>query len=169
MKKLFIQNCLFNRYLIVICLAVIAALFSLSIYAKNSLNKYYVTINNKNISLDIADTPASRQKGLMFVESMPENSGMLFVLEKPEFANFWMKNMKIPLDMLFISGEKIVTIYNKVPVCKIAPCQIYPSNQKVDFVLEVNSGYCEKHRINIGQTVKFSPELAKRIIITGQN
>jgi uncharacterized membrane protein (UPF0127 family) len=125
-------------------------------------------MNNKKITLDIADTPASRERGLMYVESMDKNNGMFFVLGIKDFANFWMKNMKIPLDLVFISGKKVVKIYNKVPACKKDPCEIYPSNYKVDYVLEINAGFCEKNYIKSGQTIKFSPELLNRITMVRQ-
>lgn len=163
MKKLSFQNYFCKKFLIASILAIIVALFSLSIYAENALNQYYVVINNKKIMLDIADTPASRQQGLMFVESMNEDNGMLFILDKKVFVSFWMKNMKIPLDILFISGEKIAKIYSNVPVCKNAPCDIYPSDHMVDYVLEVNAGFCDKYKIRSGQSIKLSPDVLNRI------
>jgi len=162
MKKLFIQNYFYNKFFIVIGITILIAVFTLSIYAESYVNKYFAIINNKKITLDIADNPESREQGLMYVESMDENHGMLFIMEKHDFAAFWMKNMKIPLDLVFISGEKVVKIYNNVPACKILPCEIYPSNYKVDLVLEVNAGYCEKYHIKSGQIVKYSPELLNR-------
>jgi len=169
MIKLSIRNCLFNKFFIVAILAALVALLTLSIYAESSLNKYYAIINNKKISLDIADTPYSREKGLMYVENLDKNSGMLFILGKHDYAAFWMKNMKIPLDMIFISGEKIVNIYNKVPACKAANCEVYPSGCKVDYVLEVNAGYCETYKVKSGQKIKLSPELLQRLSLVRQN
>ncbi|MDD3013525.1 MAG: DUF192 domain-containing protein [Candidatus Gastranaerophilales bacterium] len=131
-------------------------------YADNT-NNLYAVINNKKISLDIADTPSSREQGLMYVDNIDDNEGMLFVFDKHDFVSFWMKNMKISLDMVFISGEKVVNIYNNVPACKISPCEIYPSKYKVDYVLEVNAGFCKKYQIKNNQTIKLSPELLNRI------
>jgi uncharacterized membrane protein (UPF0127 family) len=55
------------------------------------------------VKVEIADTPEKRQVGLMFREKLEKNSGMLFVFEEEQYVNFWMKNMKIPLDIIFIS------------------------------------------------------------------
>lgn len=145
---------------IVICIITVYICMNM---ANATDNKYNANINNHNIALKIADTPTSRAVGLMETNHLKKNSGMLFVFEKKENVSFWMKNMKIPLDMIFISDEKIVKIYNNVPVCKKDPCEIYPSQVKVDYVLEVNSGYCNKNNIKIGQSVKFDIQTQNRI------
>ena len=67
-----------------------------------------------------------------------------------------MKNVKIPLDMVFIYKDKVVKIYNMVPGCANDPCDIYPSKYKVDYVLELNGGFCLKNNIKPGQLVKLS-------------
>ena len=52
-------------------------------------------------TVDLADTPDTRSRGLMFVESMPKSAGMLFVYDAPQRATFWMRNTLISLDMIF--------------------------------------------------------------------
>ena len=65
----------------------------------------YVELEGKRISIEIADTDASREHGLMDRTSMEPDHGMLFVFDDDAPRAFWMKNTKIPLDMLFFNAE----------------------------------------------------------------
>ena len=62
-------------------------------------------IGKKTFTLEIADTDATQQKGLMFRDSMPENHGMIFVFGNEIVRNFWMKNTRIPLDIIYIASD----------------------------------------------------------------
>lgn len=86
----------------------------------------------------VADDPAERAQGLMFVEQMPTMAGMLFIYESPQRASFWMKNTLIPLDMIFADTTgRIVTVHqNAVPLDETP----IPGGEDIRFVLEINGG-----------------------------
>ena len=86
----------------------------------------------------IADEPAERSRGLMFVEEMPMMVGMLFIYEAPQVASFSMMNTLIPLDMLFADATgRIVTVHeNAVPLDRTS----IPGGTDIQFVLEINGG-----------------------------
>ncbi|MBI4155062.1 DUF192 domain-containing protein [Candidatus Woesearchaeota archaeon] len=113
----------------------------------------YVIINGKKINVEIADTLEKRANGLMFRESLDENSGMLFVYDNPEIRNFWMKNTLIPLDILFIDENKTIKKIILAEPCKKEPCKIYSSDLPVKYVLEVNGNYTTKMDIKEGGIV----------------
>ncbi len=89
-------------------------------------------------SVEIADDAAERSQGLMFRESMPLSSGMLFVYERPQHVSFWMRNTLIPLDMVFADARGVVTRVHAEAV----PLDETPidGGEGVQFVLEINGG-----------------------------
>ena len=92
----------------------------------------------------------------MFRESLPENSGMLFIFPDSSPRSFWMKNTLIPLDMIWIDeSKKIVGITENVQPCKADPCPSYPSGKPVKYVLEVNAGFAERKGIKENDSVEF--------------
>jgi uncharacterized membrane protein (UPF0127 family) len=117
--------------------------------------KIFTNSSQIEIKVEIADTFEERQRGLMFRDKLENNSGMLFVFEKEQYVTFWMKNMRIPLDMIFISENGTINeIKEDLKPCEKEPCLLYPSNFPVKYVLEVNSGFCRQNNIKVGDKVK---------------
>ena len=102
-------------------------------------------------AVEIADTDASREKGLMFRKSLPEGQGMLFDFHEEQPVGFWMQNTYIPLDMVFIRGDgRILRIAeNTEPLST----QLIPSGGPVRAVLEVTGGTTRKLGIAPGDRV----------------
>ncbi len=104
------------------------------------------TINNSSFNLILAKTPKEKEIGLSGKESLPKDQGMLFKFEKTGYYSFWMKNMKFPIDIIFIKNNKIVTIYNEVkPPANNKELAIYQPLEPADTVLEINSGLSKKY------------------------
>lgn len=114
-----------------------------------------VTVNGAfgtaRFAVDVADDPAERSQGLMFVENMPTMSGMLFVYPAPQRASFWMRNTLIPLDMLFADPDGVVTRIheNAVPLDETP----IDGGDGVRFVLEINGGMADRLGIEPGDTL----------------
>ncbi len=116
-----------------------------------------VFIDNGNgkikVEVEIADSPEERAAGLMFRESLGENSGMLFIFDDEKTRSFWMKNTLIPLDMVFISEDlEIIDIKYAVP-CREDQCISYVSKEPAEYVLEVNGNFTVRNSIAIGNMV----------------
>lgn len=106
------------------------------------------------VNVELAETPEEIGYGLMNRESLGEDSGMLFVFDDEDYRSFWMKNMIIPLDMIFISADgAIVDIKESFGPCVTGSCASYRSKEKAMYVLEVNAGFAGKNNINEGDTV----------------
>ncbi len=110
------------------------------------------------INIEVAVSDEDKRKGLGGRQSLATDSGMLFVFSKPDRYKFWMKGLSFPLDFIWISGDKIVDIFldAKVPEAGLADnaLTIYTSNQPVDKVLEVNAGFVERNKIQIGDLIQ---------------
>ena len=109
-----------------------------------------------SISIEIADSLEEQSLGLMWRDNLSENKGMLFVYEEEDRPNFWMKNMNISLDILFIGSDlKIKHIEHNVPPCKTEECERYSPPVPIQYVLELQSGYTEKYGVEVGDEIIF--------------
>lgn len=100
----------------------------------------------------IAANDAHREQGLMFVKSLPANTGMLFIFDRPKKIQMWMKNTLIPLDMMFIDADgRIDSIaVNTTP----QSLRIIESSNEVLGVLEVAGGTTTRLGIQVGAIVQ---------------
>ncbi len=102
----------------------------------------------------IADDDMERARGLMWVKSLADDEGMLFVFDDDDLRLFWMKDTKVPLDMIFIAGDgHIVSIQKNAMPCRTEPCPTYPSAGPARYVLEIKGGVAAKKHINAGDLV----------------
>lgn len=127
---------------------------SFLILALLACEQRYEVVFNDNIkfNVQIAETPAEREKGLMYVKELPEKSGMLFVFQKEEKLSFWMRNTFIPLDLVFI--DKNLKVAGFVKNARILNDEPLTINKDAQYVLEINGGMADKYGIKEGQTVK---------------
>lgn len=112
--------------------------------------------NKKTISLNckIAKSFKDKMKGLMDFDSLNEDEGMIFCFSIPWFRSFWMKNVKIPLDIIFINRK-----YEIINICEANVengffHKLYRSRGFCKYVIECNKGFCRKHGINKGDKIK---------------
>ena len=103
------------------------------------------------LQVEIADTDAERQRGLMERTALGENRGMLFVFEDEQTLSFWMKNTMIPLSVAYIDSEgRIVDIQDMQPLDETS----HPSAEPARYALEVNQGFFEEHGVEVGDTAE---------------
>lgn len=106
------------------------------------------------LTAQVADTQSKIEKGLMFVEKLPENEGMFFAFPRKIYGGFWMKNTLIPLSIAFIDSDgEILKIMDMAP-CIGDDCPIYDPKLSYQYAIEVNRGWFEKNRIREGDYVK---------------
>ena len=105
------------------------------------------------ISIEIADDNYSRQMGMMYRHYIPDTVGMLFIFPGETRRSFWMKNTPSPLDIIYANKQKeIVRIWeNTFPYSE----ESIPSGDKAKYVIEVNAGFCSKHRISANNKFEY--------------
>jgi uncharacterized membrane protein (UPF0127 family) len=110
-----------------------------------------VELKGQTFSIEIADNDASREHGLMDRTQMDADHGMLFVFDDDTPRAFWMKNTRIPLDMLFFDADRhLVSAQHNVPPCTADPCPAYSSGAPARYVLELNGGQAGKLGLSSG-------------------
>ena len=113
-----------------------------------------VELSEQTIGLEVAQTPQQQAIGLMAREALADDRGMLFPFEPARPVSFWMKNVLIPLDMVFIYDDKIVAIASDVPPCEATPCPTYgPDGQAIDYVLELRGGRAAELDLQVEQPI----------------
>ncbi|MEK7092398.1 MAG: DUF192 domain-containing protein [Patescibacteria group bacterium] len=113
------------------------------------------TVNKQTFKLYLASDAKTTETGLSGRPNMPTDYGMLFEFEKAGYHTFWMKNMKFPIDILFIKENKIIGIFENVqpPTTAGDTLLLYKPEEPADKVLEINAGLSKKYNIKMGDTV----------------
>jgi len=112
----------------------------------------------KTIHVEIAKSSSEQARGLMFRESLEADSGMWFVFSDDKPRVFWMKNVRFPIDIIFIDKDMYIRkIIGSARPCLSEPCARYMSGYKVRYVLEAPAGYCESNAVEEKQRVIFRP------------
>jgi uncharacterized membrane protein (UPF0127 family) len=106
------------------------------------------------VAVEVANTDAKRELGLMYRKHLDDNSGMIFVFPDAAPRNFWMHNTVIPLDMIFAdaAGRVMGIVANAEPFSD----KLLGVEGDSEYVLEVNGGFCAKNGIKRGDRLDFS-------------
>lgn len=112
-----------------------------------------VRIGSTLFSVEIADTEEKQGLGLGGRDVLCDTCGMLFLFDHSDKYAFWMKDMRFPLDILWILDGKVVHIEQRVDFHD--QYTVYRPEQSSDRVLEVNTGTCERWGIREGDAVVF--------------
>jgi uncharacterized membrane protein (UPF0127 family) len=116
------------------------------------------TLKSKPFTLEVADTDAKRERGLMFRDSMPADHGMIFVFDNADKYGFWMKNTLIPLDILFLDeSAKVVDIRTMQPHDENSTIPVAPAL----FTIELNAGTAKNIGIATGDQIPLPDKYLK--------
>ena len=123
----------------------------------NGYQQVNVTVNDLVLAADISATNEQRTQGLSVKDRLVENEAMLFVFGNEAEHTFWMKDMKFPIDIIWIDSDKtVVHIEHNLQPCSFEVlCPTYKPNDDSMYVLETVGGFAEKYGIVKGTQVEF--------------
>lgn len=125
----------------------------------SEVSKATAKVGNKTYKLILAKTDSEKVKGLSERDSLPKDQGMLFIFKDKAEYGFWMKNMKFPIDILYISDNKIVEIVENAPApdknTSPSNLPVYKPAEAVNYVLELNANEVKENKVKKGESVEF--------------
>jgi uncharacterized protein len=140
-------------YLILIIILVV---FLIALIVYSSLPIKQVCFKENCFQVELAKTREQRVLGLKDRNSLEENKGMLFIFEDSDIHGFWMKEMRFPLDMIWVSKDKeIVAIKENAEPCLEDECPTIVPYENSLYVLEINAGLIEKYNLTAGNKISF--------------
>jgi hypothetical protein len=110
------------------------------------------------IRAELKTDPADMARGMMFRDQLPPDRGMLFVHQTPGLYPYWMHNVRVALDILWLdSGKRIVEISAGTPPClkPASECPSYGGRAEAQYVLELAGGQAGKMGLSVGQQLQF--------------
>jgi hypothetical protein len=111
------------------------------------------------VTLERAVTLRQRNLGLMFRPTLAADRGMLFIFPESDRHTIWMKNMMIPIDILWLDDRRrLVHLEANVPPCQYDPCLVYAPKAPARYVIELAAGVAAQAGLTIGITLALSPE-----------
>jgi uncharacterized protein len=125
--------------------------------SSNGYSQANVTVNGVVLVADISASNEQRTKGLSIKDSLAENEAMLFEFDNEGEHTFWMKNMKFPIDIIWINGNRTVVHveHNLQPCNSELLCPTYKPSEDSLYVLETVGGFAEKHDVVQGTRIQF--------------
>ncbi|MEG4801421.1 DUF192 domain-containing protein [Microcoleus sp. ARI1-B5] len=115
------------------------------------------TVGDRALGLEVAKTPQEQAIGLMFRTELPDDRGMLFPIAPARNVRFWMKNVLIELDMVFLREGVVQAIIPNVPPCLSDTCPNYGPDVPVDGVIELKGGRAAQLGIKVGDRIPNLP------------
>jgi uncharacterized protein len=116
-----------------------------------------VSIDGFNMTADLALTSEQKEKGLSVKEKLKENEAMLFVFEESAKHSFWMKDMKFPIDIIWLDSDgKVIHIEKRLEPCtSVFTCTSYNPSRDSQFVLETVAGIVQRLNVSVGTDIDF--------------
>lgn len=143
----------FLSLLIFLVVALWALLSWIGKIPSESLRKTEIILGGETFKVDVAESFSTRAAGLSGRKMMAEEEGMLFIFPVAGIYSFWMRGMNFPLDIVWISGNKIIAISEDVPIPAGLGLPTYSPPAPIDKVVELNAGTAKRIGLQVGDSI----------------
>lgn len=120
-----------------------------------SAKKTFILIGKNNIKVDVADSPAELVKGLSGRTTLADDEGMFFIFPNNDYHGIWMKNMKLPIDIIWLD-ETLKVVFIKEKVLPETYPEVFKPTKPARYVIETPAGFTAKAKIKIGDLAKIN-------------
>ena len=141
------------KMVITVCAVLIIGFITANVINRGQDRYRIVYISNNKVVAELAITSQQMTQGLSGREKLADGHGMLFIYDGYYLPKFWMKNMKFPLDIIWIKDDLVAGVAKDLPPEGEQPQQTYEPLTFINYVLEVPAGYVDKFGIKIGDKV----------------
>lgn len=142
-------------FVVIVAGVILVSLLKLNLN-KESINKSPVAyIKGSKLTLEIVDTPSSRERGLSGRQSLGKDKGMLFVYDKPEILCFWMKDMNFDIDILWFDSNKKLVYQKQQATPGSYPKESFCPPIPAQYILEVAAGTSENLKLGMGDMLVY--------------
>jgi len=116
-----------------------------------------ISIDGFSLAADLALTSEQKEKCISVKDKLRENEAMLFVFEESAKHSFWMKDMKFPIDIMWLDSDgKVVHVEKRLEPCiSVFTCTSYSPSRDSQFVLETVAGFTQRHNVSVGTDIGF--------------
>jgi len=144
-----------RRIIIAIVTACVVSFVSYQVFFTANFNRGTVTVGNAKYEVLIAETTQELERGLSGVSSLSPSSGMFFIFQTSAKYSFWMKDMKFPIDIIWID-DSLHVVFIKESVSPETYPDTFAPPSSARYVLEVSAGEVGKNKIKVGDSVTFT-------------
>jgi uncharacterized membrane protein (UPF0127 family) len=147
-----------KRIIMLVLMAIFLMSASFFLIERNEATIIIVSFpNGHELETEVADTPEKLLFGLAFRETLPANSGMLYIFESTGQNHLWTKEYHFPVDVMWIDeSHQIVGLKENVAPCREDDCPKYSSPEPVRYALQTEAGFIKREGITIGQELKYT-------------
>jgi uncharacterized membrane protein (UPF0127 family) len=128
-------------------------------YPITPMTSSWVELRGHRYTVEVAQTNAQRERGLMFRDQMARDHGMIFIHDNERQLAYWMKNTHIPLDIFYFDSQRrLVSVARNTPACNLGNgCPPFYSDGPALYVLELNAGIADRLHAKKGDALRFGP------------
>ncbi len=145
-----------RRIIIGIVAILLIATISVGYFVLQTPKSVRIRISGVVLNVELATTPAQKEKGLSGRDSLHEDHGMLFVFDTEGYWTFWMNGMRFRLDIIWFNSSRQAVFFEQgLQPCGPESCPTFTPSAKAMYVLEVNAGFVAAHDISPGDMFSF--------------